>query len=71
MNNQLLAAASKIIPDPKILVNIVSRRVRKLCNGSRPMVAAPFGAGFMDIALQEIAEGKLSFRPSEKIEPAL
>ena len=59
----LVKAAAEVIPNPKILVNIVSRRVRQLCFGSRPMVEFVPGFGHADIALSEIAAGKLTFEP--------
>ena len=61
MNPNLVKAAAAIIPDPKILVNMVSRRVRQLCFGHRPMVEFVPGLGHADIALSEIAAGKLTF----------
>ena len=45
----------------KSWVNMVSQRVRQLCLGSRPMVEFIPGLGHADIALSEIAAGKLSF----------
>jgi DNA-directed RNA polymerase subunit omega len=61
MKPNLVKAAAEIVPDPKILINIVSRRVRQLCLGHRPMVEFVPGLGHADIALSEIAAGKLSF----------
>ena len=61
MNPNLVKAAAEVIPDPKILVNMVSRRVRQLCLGHRPMVEFVPGLGHADIALSEIAAGKLAF----------
>ena len=61
MNSNLVKAAAEVIPNPKILVNMVSQRVRQLCLGSRPMVEFVPGLGHADIALSEIAAGKLSF----------
>jgi DNA-directed RNA polymerase subunit omega len=61
MKSNLVKAASEVIPNPKILVNMVSQRVRQLCLGSRPMVEFVPGLGHADIALSEIAAGKLSF----------
>ena len=61
MNSNLVKAAAEVIPDPKILVNMVSQRVRQLCLGHRPMVEFIPGLGHADIALSEIAGGKLSF----------
>jgi len=63
MNAQLLDEATKVIPEPQVLINMVSRRVRQLTAGSRPMVEAEFRMGFADIALLEIAKGKLGVAP--------
>ncbi|MEI6033398.1 MAG: DNA-directed RNA polymerase subunit omega [Verrucomicrobiae bacterium] len=59
MNAQILEEASKVIPEPQILINAVSRRVKQLMAGSRPMVEVGFRLGLADIALTEIAKGKL------------
>lgn len=61
MKSNLVKAAAEVIPDPKILVNVVSQRVRQLCVGHRPMVEFVPGLGEADIALSEIAAGKLTF----------
>ena len=61
MKSNLVKAASEVIPNPKILVNMVSQRVRQLCLGHRPLVEFVPGLGHADIALSEIAAGKLSF----------
>lgn len=64
MNADLIAAASKVIPLTELLVNVVSRRVRQLSLGHRPMVEAPPGMGIADIALTEIIGGKLTSEPA-------
>ena len=61
MNSNLVKAAAEVIPNPKILVNMVSQRVQQLCLGHRSMVEFTPGFGHADIALSEIAVGKLSF----------
>ena len=61
MNSNLLKAAAEVVPNPKILVNMVSQRVRQLCLGHRSMVEFVPGLGEADIALSEIAAGKLTF----------
>jgi len=63
MNAQLLEDAAKVITEPQVLINAVSRRVRQLTAGSRPMVEAEFRMGLADIALMEIAKGKLAVAP--------
>ena len=62
MNSNLVKGAAEVIPNPKILVNMVSQRVRQLCLGHQSMVEFTPGLGQADIALSEIAAGKLSFQ---------
>jgi DNA-directed RNA polymerase subunit omega len=61
MNAQLVKAASIAVPNQQILVNMISRRVRQLCLGHRPMIEFAPGMGHADIALTEIADGKIVF----------
>ncbi|MDQ2823938.1 MAG: DNA-directed RNA polymerase subunit omega [Verrucomicrobiota bacterium] len=61
MKSELVKAASEVITNQQILVNMVSRRVRQLCLGHRPLVEFAPGLGHADIALTEIASGKLAF----------
>ena len=61
MNADLIKAASEIVPNQQILVNMVSRRVRQLSLGHRPLVEYAPGLREADIALTEIANGKLTF----------
>ena len=61
MNADLLTAASEVITNQQILVNMVSRRVRQLSLGHRPLVEYAPGLREADIALSEIANGKLTF----------
>ena len=61
MNADLLTAASQVITNQQILVNMVSRRVRQLSLGHRPLVLCAPGLREADIALTEIANGKLTF----------
>lgn len=61
MNAELVRAAVRIIPNQHILVNMVSRRVRQLTLGHRPLVEFVPGLGHADIALTEITTGKLEF----------
>lgn len=60
MKPNLVKAAEEVIPNPKILVNMVSKRVRQLRLGHRSMVEFIPGLGHADIALSEIAAGKLT-----------
>ena len=61
MQSHLVDEAAKIIPSVPVLVNIVSKRVRQLSNGHKPMVEVLPKMGLSDIALSEIIQGKLGF----------
>lgn len=61
MTTSLLEEALKVIPNQQLLVNVVSKRVRQLTAGHRPMVETGPRMGFSDIALKEIVEGKLKW----------
>jgi len=61
MKPDLVKAASEVIPNQQILVNMVSRRVRQLCLGHRPLIEYSPGLGHADIALTEIINKKLTF----------
>ena len=62
MQSTLLEEASKLIPDQQKLINIVSKRVRQLSQGHRPLVQVMPRMVFSDIALKELIDGKLTFR---------
>lgn len=61
MTSHLLDEASKIIPNSHVLINVVSRRVRQLTQGHRPLIETGPSIGFSDIALREIISGKLKY----------
>jgi len=61
MKAELLKAALEIVSNQGILVNMVSRRVRQLNLGHKPMVASMPGMQAADIALSEIGSRKLTF----------
>jgi DNA-directed RNA polymerase subunit omega len=65
MDPMLLEKARQTVGNDKILVNLVSRRVRQLNATSRPLVEVVPGMGFIDIALKEIGEGKITARAAE------
>jgi DNA-directed RNA polymerase subunit omega len=65
MKQTLVQDALKIVHSPQVLVNIVSKRVRQLGQGFRPLVAYDPKLTFMDVALKEVAEGKLGFEMLE------
>ena len=64
MQSQLLEEASKVIPNPQILINVISRRVRQLSQGHRPLVETKPGTGYSDTALMEVIQKKLHFDPA-------
>jgi DNA-directed RNA polymerase subunit omega len=61
MTTQLLQEAAKVIPNQQLLINVVSKRVRQLGLGHRPMVETTPRMSLTDIALKEIIGGKLTF----------
>ena len=64
MRDEYLRAAAKVISDPYILVNVVSRRVKQLRRGSRPLVESLEKLAPEDVALREIIEGRISYELS-------
>ena len=61
MTTQLLQEAAQTIPNQQLLINVVSKRVRQLGLGHRPMVETTPRMSLTDIALKEIVAGKLAF----------
>lgn len=59
MKSNLVVQASEVIPDPQILVNVVSQRVAQLNQGRSPLIDTVPSMGAADIALTEIIEGKV------------
>ena len=60
MNAELLKKAHEKIPSVPVLVNLISKRERELINGAKPLIRPESLDGDKcDIALQEVAEGKL------------
>ncbi len=60
MKSELVDQASRIIPEPPVLINLVSRRVKQLNLGRAPLVRTDHRMGAADIALMEIIERKIS-----------
>jgi DNA-directed RNA polymerase subunit omega len=61
MRDDYIKEALKTIDDPNILVNVVSRRVKQLKRGNRPLVESLEKLSPEDTALREIIEGKISY----------
>lgn len=66
MNSIFIEEATQVITDPQVLINMVSKRVRQLSAGSRPMVPVEGRMGLADIALAEIAQGRLAVSASKE-----
>jgi DNA-directed RNA polymerase subunit omega len=61
MKSKYLEAAQQRVPNPELLVNLVSRRVRQLAQGHRPITQTDPRMDYSEIALKEISEGKLAY----------
>jgi DNA-directed RNA polymerase subunit omega len=61
MRDDYLQNALKVVGDPSILVNVISRRVKQLRRGNRPLVESLEKMSAEDTALREVAEGKISY----------
>jgi len=61
MKSKYLESAQQRIPNPELLINLVSRRVRQLAQGHRPITQTDAKMDFAEIALKEISEGKVSY----------
>ena len=61
MRDEFIREAQKVIPDPNILINVISRRVKQLRRGSRPLVESLEKLSPEDVALREVIEGKISY----------
>lgn len=60
MNSSCIEQALKVVPNKQLLVNMVSKRVRQLTAGSRPLIEVENRMGFADIALLEIAHNHIA-----------
>ena len=61
MRDDYIREAQKVIPDPNILINVVSRRVKQLKFGQKPLVESLERLSLEDVALREIIEGKITY----------
>jgi DNA-directed RNA polymerase subunit omega len=72
MNAELTKKALEKVGNPNVLVNLISRRVRQLNSGGGsirlPLVTGAENMGMADIALLEIAEGKMGWVMPEIVE---
>jgi DNA-directed RNA polymerase subunit omega len=61
MRDDYLRSALAVVDEPMVLINLVSRRVKQLRRGQRPLVESLEKLSAEDTALREIAEGKITF----------
>jgi DNA-directed RNA polymerase subunit K/omega len=59
MQTDLLQAAKHRVPGTSVLINMISMRVRQLIAGQRPLLKPQKDEELEDIALREVAEGKI------------
>ncbi len=61
MRDDYLKQALLVIPDAEILINLVSKRVKQLRRGYRPLVESLERLSLPDTALREIAERRVGY----------
>ena len=61
LRDDYLKEANAVIPDSCLLINVISRRVKQLRRGNRPLVESLEKLSPEDIALREVIEGKISY----------
>jgi DNA-directed RNA polymerase subunit omega len=66
MKSELVEKATEVVPDPLVLINMVSKRVRQLNGGRSPLIATRPSMGAADIALTEIIDGKIKMVPAKQ-----
>jgi len=68
LRDDYLQGAQKVITDPMILVNVVSRRAKQLKSGYKPLIESLERLSAEDMALREIMEGKITYQLDEETE---
>lgn len=61
LRDDYIQEANKIITDPNILINVISRRVKQLKYGQKPLVESLERLSYEDVALREVIEGKIDY----------
>lgn len=61
MRDDYIKQALGKVLDPNVLVNVVSRRVKQLKRGNRPLIESLEKLSPEDVALREIIEEKISY----------
>lgn len=62
MRDELLRQALQTESNANILLNWVSRRVKQLRRGAKPLIESLERLELEDVALREIIEGKIAYR---------
>jgi DNA-directed RNA polymerase subunit omega len=70
MRSEYLESALRVVGDPNILVNVVSHRVKQFKRGNRPLIESLEKMSLEDIALREIAEGKITYELGNADDPS-
>ncbi len=65
MKPALVEKAAEVVPNPLVLINLVSQRVKQLNSGRSPLIPTRPSMGAADIALAEIIEGKIQLVEAE------
>lgn len=65
MRDDYLKGAQKVITDPMILVNVISRRAKQLKSGYKPLIESLERLSAEDMALREVMEGKITYQLAE------
>ncbi len=60
----------KKVPNDFILTILASRRVKELRKGSRPLIDTKMKS-FVEIAFEEIKEGKIDFKQEDEEKPTI
>ena len=71
VRGDLLKDSSRVITDPNILINMVSRRAKQLNHGHKPLIESLEKLEPEDIAMREIIEGKIDYQLFEEEEASL
>ncbi|MDR2677105.1 MAG: DNA-directed RNA polymerase subunit omega [Puniceicoccales bacterium] len=61
MREDYIKQAQQAVPNVNILINLVSRRVKQLRCGSKPLIDSLEHLEPEDVALREIIEGRVSY----------
>jgi len=69
MNTKNLDLCMQQLQNPELVINLISRRVRQLIQGSRPLTLTDPRMDFADVALKELSEGKLGYELPTVDEP--